>query len=142
LHCGAKRVAAFLATLDPLLADPVASRAALIAGVDGFLDDAVELLSTVARFGVPQSSLGLRRESLRSCSVFPPIASTRRLPQGNFRRMCSAAIGVFACPRWRRGRSGTRLADEHGAAGGERRADGIHSKAPYVGWCAFRCLLA
>ena len=33
---------AFLAALDPLLADPVANRAALVAGIDGFVDDAVD----------------------------------------------------------------------------------------------------
>jgi excisionase family DNA binding protein len=142
LHCGAKRVAAFLATLDPLLADPVASRAALIAGVDRFLDDAVELLSTVARFGVPAVEPWIAAGELAellgvSTDWVYEKAASGELPShvfGGHRR--------FACPRWRRGRSSTRLADGHCAAGGERRADGTHSKAPYVGWCAFRCLLA
>jgi hypothetical protein len=48
----------YLAVIDPLLEDPVANRAALIAGVDGFLDDAVDLLSAVARFAVPQTGWG------------------------------------------------------------------------------------
>jgi hypothetical protein len=48
----------FLAGIDPLLADPVANRAALIAGVDGFLDDTVDHLAAAARFAVPQTGWG------------------------------------------------------------------------------------
>jgi hypothetical protein len=58
LDDAAQDVDDYLAALDPLLADPVANRAALIAGVDGFLDDAVDLLSAAARFGVPQTGWG------------------------------------------------------------------------------------
>jgi hypothetical protein len=58
LDDAAQDVADYLAVLDPLLADPVANRPALVAGVDGFLDDAVEVLSTAARFAVPQTGWG------------------------------------------------------------------------------------
>jgi hypothetical protein len=58
LDAAAQDVTDYLAVIDPLLADPVANRAALIAGIDGFLDDAAELLSAVARFAVPQTGWG------------------------------------------------------------------------------------
>ena len=58
LDDAAQDAADYLAALDPLLADPVANRAALVAGVDGFLDDALDVLSTAARFGVPQTGWG------------------------------------------------------------------------------------
>jgi hypothetical protein len=59
-------VEAYLVPLKPLLADPlvdptvdpVANRAAILAGVDGFLDEAVALLERAARFGVPQAGWG------------------------------------------------------------------------------------
>ena len=58
LDDAAQDVADYLVVIDPLLTDPVANRAALIAGVDGFRDDAVDLLSAVARFAVPQTGWG------------------------------------------------------------------------------------
>jgi hypothetical protein len=58
LDDAAQEAVDFLVALDPLLADPVANRAALVAGIDGFLDDAVEVLSTAGRFGVPQTGWG------------------------------------------------------------------------------------
>jgi hypothetical protein len=48
----------FLATLKPLVADPVANRAAIVGGIDGFLDGAVELLARAASFGLPQCGWG------------------------------------------------------------------------------------
>jgi hypothetical protein len=59
-------VDAYKAALKPLVADPltdptvdpVANRAAILAGVDGLLDKAVALLEQAARFGVPQSGWG------------------------------------------------------------------------------------
>lgn len=58
LDDAAQDLADYLAALDPLLADTAANRAAVVAGVDGFLDDAVDVLSAVARFGVPQTGWG------------------------------------------------------------------------------------
>jgi hypothetical protein len=49
---------AFLNTLKPMLADPVANRAAIIAAVDDNLDTAVSLLERAARFAVPLSGWG------------------------------------------------------------------------------------
>jgi hypothetical protein len=51
-------VDAYHEALKPLLADPVANRGAIIAAVDGLLDEAVALLARAARFGVPQSGWG------------------------------------------------------------------------------------
>jgi hypothetical protein len=56
----------FVTTLQPLVADPTANRAALIAGVDGFLDEAVDLLERAARFGLPGSGWGFAYEWRRS----------------------------------------------------------------------------
>jgi hypothetical protein len=50
--------AAFAAALAPLVADPVANRAALVAGIDATLDGAVALLERAARFNLPQSGWG------------------------------------------------------------------------------------
>ena len=49
---------AYLAPLNGLLADPVTNRAALIAGIDGFLDGAVALLDRCARFNLNLSGWG------------------------------------------------------------------------------------
>jgi hypothetical protein len=49
---------AFLSTLSPLTADVVANRAAIIAGIDGFLDSAVSLLDRSARFNLNLSGWG------------------------------------------------------------------------------------
>jgi hypothetical protein len=51
-------ITAYLATLSPLVADPAANRAAIVNGIDGFLDGAVALLERAARFNVPQSGWG------------------------------------------------------------------------------------
>ncbi|MGN6814812.1 MAG: hypothetical protein ACTHK3_01835, partial [Solirubrobacterales bacterium] len=51
-------VDAYLGTLQPLVAKPAENRAAIVAGIDGFLDEAVALLERAARFGVPQSGWG------------------------------------------------------------------------------------
>jgi hypothetical protein len=48
----------YLAALSPLLADPVANRAAIVTGIEGFLDGAVALLERAARFNLPQSGWG------------------------------------------------------------------------------------
>jgi hypothetical protein len=51
-------IATLLGTLTPLVADPVANRAAIAAGIDTALDGAVALLERGARFNVPQSGWG------------------------------------------------------------------------------------
>jgi hypothetical protein len=48
----------FLGTLTPLVTDPVANRAALIAGVDGFIVSAVALLQRASTFALPSSGWG------------------------------------------------------------------------------------
>lgn len=57
---------AFLGGLKPLLDDPVSNRAAIVAGIDGFLDQAVVLLEQAARFGLPQSGWGFAYEWRRA----------------------------------------------------------------------------
>jgi hypothetical protein len=52
----------FLGTLQPLVADPVAHRTAIVTGIDGFLASAVALLERAARFGLPQSGFGFAYE--------------------------------------------------------------------------------
>lgn len=51
-------LAAFLATLGPLVADPDANRAAIVGDIDGFAADAVELLERAARFNLPLTGWG------------------------------------------------------------------------------------
>jgi hypothetical protein len=48
----------FISTLQPLLADPQANRATLLANVDVHLDETVALLARAASFGIPQSGWG------------------------------------------------------------------------------------
>ncbi len=57
---------AFLATLAPLLADTVANRNAIIAGVDNTLAKAVEFLERAARFAMPSSGWGFAYDWLRT----------------------------------------------------------------------------
>jgi hypothetical protein len=49
---------AFLGILKPLIADTTTNRAAIIAGIDGFLDSAVALLDRAARFNLNLSGWG------------------------------------------------------------------------------------
>ena len=51
-------VGTFLATLGPLVADPVANRDLLVSGGDAFAADAVDLLERAARFNLPLSGWG------------------------------------------------------------------------------------
>jgi hypothetical protein len=51
-------VAAFLASLGPLVAAPDTNRDTLVNGSDGFLDSAVSLLERAARFNIPLSGWG------------------------------------------------------------------------------------
>jgi hypothetical protein len=51
-------IGAFLTTLGPLVADPAANRAAIVGGIDGFLDGAVALLERAARLAMPLSGWG------------------------------------------------------------------------------------
>lgn len=51
-------IATFLAPLQTLLADTVANRAAIIAGIDGFLDTAAALLERGSRFNLDVSGWG------------------------------------------------------------------------------------
>lgn len=48
----------FLAPLAPLVADPITNAAALLAGVDGWIDTAVPLLERAASFGIALSGWG------------------------------------------------------------------------------------
>jgi hypothetical protein len=59
-------VEGFLAKLQPLLANTEANRATLLAGVDGYLDETVELLASAASFGIPQSGWGFVYEWRRA----------------------------------------------------------------------------
>jgi hypothetical protein len=59
-------LAAFLAALKPLLADPVANRAAIVSGIDGFINQAVALLAEAAPFGLPQAGWGFAFEWRRA----------------------------------------------------------------------------
>lgn len=52
----------FLAPLRQLLEDTIANRAVLVAGVDGFLDDAAALLERAARFGLSGCGWGFAYE--------------------------------------------------------------------------------
>jgi hypothetical protein len=56
----------FLSSLDPLLADLVTNRAAIIAGIDGFAASAIDLLERAAQFGLPQAGWGFAFERRRS----------------------------------------------------------------------------
>ena len=51
-------ITTFLGTLAPLVADPTANRAAIVAGIDGFIDTSVALIERAARFNLPQSGWG------------------------------------------------------------------------------------
>jgi hypothetical protein len=51
-------VASFVATLAPLVADPVTHRATILAQIDTYLDQAVSLLSRAARFRLPSAGWG------------------------------------------------------------------------------------
>ena len=51
-------IAAFLSTLAPLVADPVAQRATILANVDAYVDAATALLERAARFRIPSSGWG------------------------------------------------------------------------------------
>jgi hypothetical protein len=51
-------IASYLVPLTALVADPVTNAAAILAGIDGFLDGAVSLLERAARFNLPQSGWG------------------------------------------------------------------------------------
>jgi hypothetical protein len=59
-------VEGLLAKLQPLLANTEANRATLVAGVDGYLDETVELLARAASFGIPQSGWGFVYEWRRA----------------------------------------------------------------------------
>ena len=62
-------IAAFLATLSPLVANPTANTVAIVAGIDGFLQNAVTLLDRSARFAVPLSGWGFAYAWRRSLLV-------------------------------------------------------------------------
>ena len=55
-------IATYLATLQPLVADPVANRAAIVAGIDGFLDGAFALLERAQRFNMDRAGQGFARD--------------------------------------------------------------------------------
>jgi hypothetical protein len=60
---------AFLGTLMPLVADPVANRAALVAGIDGFITKAVALLERAAGFAGPSSGWGFAFDWKRTAFI-------------------------------------------------------------------------
>jgi hypothetical protein len=47
-----------LAQIRPLIADPAVNRAALLAGIDGFIDDAIRLFARGAEFGLTEGGWG------------------------------------------------------------------------------------
>jgi hypothetical protein len=51
-------IGAFLGSLGPLVADPVAHRDAIVSGIDGFLTDSVELLQRAQSFNLPLCGWG------------------------------------------------------------------------------------
>src|ERR1700687_5182613 len=51
-------ITGFLATLNPLFADPVNNRVAIIAGIDGFLNTTIDLLERSSRFKIGSSGWG------------------------------------------------------------------------------------
>ena len=51
-------ITAFLATLAPLVADPVTNRATILAQVDAYVSQAVPLLDRAARFRIPSAGWG------------------------------------------------------------------------------------
>jgi hypothetical protein len=55
-------VTSFLATLAPLVADPVANRATILAEIDTYLDQAVSLLDRAARFRLVSAGWGFALE--------------------------------------------------------------------------------
>jgi hypothetical protein len=57
-------VASFLATLAPLIADPVAHRATILANVDDYADHTVKLLERAARFRLPSAGWGFALAAL------------------------------------------------------------------------------
>jgi hypothetical protein len=59
-------ISKFVTALQTLLANPAANRATLVAGVDGYLDEAVALLERAASFGVPQTGWGFTYEWRRA----------------------------------------------------------------------------
>ncbi len=59
-------VAACLAALAPLLADPVTNRAAIISGLDTFAVQAEDLLERASRFALPQAGWGFAYEWRRT----------------------------------------------------------------------------
>ncbi len=71
---------AFLATLGPLVKAPDTNRAAIIAGIDGFLDAAMALLERAARFAFPQSGWGFGY-AWRHGAVLDLLAEVRKLLQ-------------------------------------------------------------
>jgi hypothetical protein len=73
-------MAGFLSGLTPLLADPVANRASLIAGIDGFIDSAVELLQRAAYFNLPLCGWGFAY-SWRQSAVSDLLAQVNILVQ-------------------------------------------------------------
>lgn len=68
-------VQALATTLTGLVSDPQGSRAAIVAGSDGFLAAATGLLERAARFGVPQSGWGFAHEWRRTAltSLFAAV---------------------------------------------------------------------
>jgi hypothetical protein len=54
----ASEITAFLATLDPVVADPVANRATILAQIDAYLDEAISLLHRTAGFRLASAGWG------------------------------------------------------------------------------------
>lgn len=59
-------IGTFLTMLGTLTADPAANRAALVTGIDGFLDTAVGLLERASSFAIPSSGWGFANDWKRT----------------------------------------------------------------------------
>ena len=62
-------IGAFLVTLGALTTDPVVNRAAIVTGIDGFIDSAVGLLERAARFAIPSSGWGFAYDWKRTAFI-------------------------------------------------------------------------
>src|SRR6185436_7125913 len=86
---------AFLGALKPLLDDPVAHRAAIIANVDACLDAAVSLLERAARFAMPSSGWGFAY-SWRHTAVFDLLGQISQLVSRWTQRLTDFSAALLA----------------------------------------------
>jgi hypothetical protein len=93
-------VGAFLGMLEPLVADPVAHRAQIVAGIEGFVDDAIALLERAARFNLPSSGWGFAYGWRHSAYIdlFAQIAGLAKRWQDRLDEFDSALLAYDALP--------------------------------------------